>query len=296
MEKKAKFPQKLQAKEINFTTKTWLHEYMISTGAPQQAKGYFEKLINFFKYIKFQDKPFNELTESDIEDFVGVLIEAEYTESGINPFISQIIKFRDFLIKKYPETFRYDFLENVSELHFDVVIGDNEDNYFDLQTLSYVRNYIRNDIRLEYIVELILQLGIQKKELELCQPESADLTREMFVVDGSEKSFKDSPIISNLIVKILKEGKKRKISENIFNESLRKLSYHLLSHGVFKRKVTHSTLLNTHRMNHFTCSNCRRSFENISSNWVLAKTYQDDVYRIVCKVCKGEIQDENEHN
>lgn len=279
---KALFPKELLSEVIQKDNDHWMQEYFLSKNV---GKGYKDKLKNFFRYKKFAEKPFYEFTKKDIDDFIEVLIENNYTESGINPFLSAIREFKEYLIEKDPYHFHYFFLKDLKGEYF-YNQNQDKDRALNLETLCYIRNYIMKNSKTQYMFELIYQLGIEKQQLESCLPEYADLKLKASIVGDSNISFENSPYIEDLI-KEARQVENFKITYYMFSDHMKKLSLHLLTNGIYDKKILHSTILNTHRAYFLTCPNCGTVLENISENWVLAKTELSENYCLVCVRCKG---------
>lgn len=182
---KASFPKELLNDSIQIDTENWMKEYFSSKNI---EKGYKEKLINFFRYRKFENKSFNRFVKQDVNDFIDVLIDNNYSESGINPFLSAIREFKDYLIEKYPNLFEYYFLKDLKGLTF-YNPNRGTESPLKLKILSYIRNYIKNNINSSYMFELVYQLGIEKQQLDLCLPEYADFEQKAFISESSKISF-----------------------------------------------------------------------------------------------------------
>lgn len=291
--KKAKFPKELLADTIESNNQRWIDEFYRDKGL---TNSYYQSLKNFFRFIKFSNKPFSLFTLSDIYDYLEVMIENDYGVRRINGVLSFLASLKDFLIEKYPQTFSPHFLADISKIK----IENPDKKYFDykplnLIQLSYAREFMQQDLRIEYIFEIFYQLGIQKKQFNICSLKYAD--QETMVFRHKDTIIHYNEKIQELLSKIgaLNEFK---VDYTMISFYLNRLEEYLKSKGVYdqNKTLTYSDIQKTHERFFVSCPNCGRKNEMISKNWVLTKTNLDNEYFLVCSTCKGEPVNESETN
>src|SRR5258706_15944138 len=118
------FPKELMNNQMNESNKKWLDEYKSETNLD---KGYYQKIENFFRFRDYESMPFNIFTVSDIEKYVGVMVDKSYKEDTINALPGALSGFKNFLIAKHPTIFDKDFLANLPTRYFES--GDPSDAF-----------------------------------------------------------------------------------------------------------------------------------------------------------------------
>lgn len=282
---KASFPKELLNEFIEENNQNWINEYKTETNLD---KGYYQALENFFKFKKYEKKPFNLFTTTDVSDYIEIMIDNSYSENRIDAIISNISSFKKFVVEKHPEIFSAYHLKDLPNLK----IGNPEKKYKDSQSLNlvqlnHIKEFIKSDIRTEYIFEIFYQLNIQKRDIEVCSPKYADQQYKSF--KKRDKVIRYNDKIQELLTKIEKYPK-FKATYTMVNYHFNKIEQYLKAKGVYDldRKLNYLDISKTHESYFLKCPNCGSEYENISVNWVLAKVDFCDDFYIVCSKCKGE--------
>lgn len=280
------FPKELLGEQIEQSNKKWLDEYKKETSL---TKGYYQKIENFFKFLDYQNMPFNKFSVADIEKYIGIMVDSDYSEDTINALPGALSGFKSFLIGKYPNIFNNDFLLDLPSRYFD---GDNPSDAFvlSLNQINSIREFNRLDIINEYIFEVFFQLGIKKKEISICHPNNRHKEVSCFKsIDGKE--IKYNAKISQLLDK-LPESIEIKLSDVKVNYYLSKVTEYLKLKTppiyLKERKLNYSDLIKSHHRYIITCPCCEQLTENIAPSWVLAKTEFESDFRLACAECKGK--------
>ena len=82
------------------------------------------------------------------------------------------------------------------------------------------------------------------------------------------------------------------VTDDMSNKYLERITKNLIQEGNFYKDTNLNMfdIRETSKDFFLECPNCKRRLENVSRNWVLAKTDYDDDFRLVCCICKGEPQ------
>ena len=281
------FPQKVLSTEINENNQRWLQQYKEDNNF---AKGYFPKLERFFRYKEFSNIPFNEFTNKEIELFITVLEKNNFSIDTINAQINQVSGFRKYLIDKYPEKFPKDFLYNLPRFE---KTSESDAIILNLRQLNLIRKFNSRKLIYEYIFEMYFQNNIMKKEIYYCLPEYSSPTNYSFNYDNSFK-LKYNKVVSELLENVQKN--------NGINFTDSTITEYFKSVGIFLRNQKPSAFLMARPLNYsdieksrekylMLCPNCHRLTESKAHSWVLVKYNEEENYRLVCSVCKGESDD-----
>lgn len=282
---KATFPKELLKDEIEIKTQTWLEVYKSKTNFD---KGYYQKLENFFKFIKFTNKSFDQFEIHDIEEYLEVLYDNDYSVSLIDSLISNLSSFKTFLINEYPETFSQYFLSDILQLK----IGQKDKKYADSRPLTYrqltmTKLFIKSNIRTEYIFQVFYQLGIDKKDFHCCTPKNALRYERAFVKDNLRIEY--NSVIEELIERASRDSN-FKATPNMITDHLKSIQLYLSENNLLdpEQTITYNDVIKTHQKFFLKCPNCERKAESISNNWVLVITDYSDEMHLTCVDCKGQ--------
>lgn len=282
---KAVFPKKLLNNFMEENNEKWINEYRKDSNF---TKGYYQTLENFFKFKDYAKKPFNLFNTSDVSKYIEIMIENGFSINRIDYIISNINTFKKFLIEKHPDVFNENLLKDLLELK----MGKPEKKYIDTQPLNlvqlnYAKEYIKSNIRTEYIFEILYQLNIRKQDFEICLPQYAN--RENMIFKKKDKIIKYNSKIQELLSKI-NTVSNFKATFSMIPDHLTKIEQYLKIKGVYNenRTLTYFDISKTHEAYFIKCPNCGIEYENISSNWALAKVDFSNNYYLVCSKCKGE--------
>ncbi|MCZ7547664.1 MAG: hypothetical protein M5U11_00710 [Anaerolineales bacterium] len=281
---KPSFPKHLKLKEMEPTNKGW---FELFKGKTNYKPGYYQTIENFLKYSNYKDKPFNTFTLADVEDYIFVMWDNNYSSKRTDGVVATISSFKNFLIKN--SSFPPNFLDKVLSLQV------NESSVSDSEPLSLfqlhnIREYNNGSIVDEFIFEMYFQLGIDKQDLAICIPQNADNEKRCFRFKGKEIRYNQK--IEKLISKIQSvDGLATKI-KSIDYRYLKNVTTHLKSiDGAWQkeRALNYSDILKSHQVYMIKCPNvnCGELSENIQQNWVLVKQDFDTEYRLFCSQCKG---------
>ena len=216
------------------------------------------------------------------------MIESKFGTHRIDFIISDINSFKRFLIEKHPDIVSENLLKDLLELK----MGKPGKKYIDTQALNlvqlnYTKGFIKYNIRTEYIFEILYQLNIQKQDIKMCLPQYAD--KENMVFRKKDKVIKYNYKIQELLIKI-ETVPNFKATYAMITDHLDKIEQYLRIKGVYagNKKLSYLDIAKTHEAYFIKCPNCGMEYENISSNWALAKVDFSDNYYLVCSQCKGE--------
>jgi hypothetical protein len=267
------------------SNKGWFEKFKAKTN--HKSKGYYQTVEKFLKFSKYKDKPFNTFTLTDIEDYVYVMWDNNYSAKRTDGVVAAISSFKNFLIKNY--SFPQDFLSNVLTLQVNESSVPDSDPLTPLQ-LHYVREYNERNIVDEFIFEIYFQLGVDKKDLEICVPQNVDREKRCFHSEGKEIKYNEK--INQLMRKVEDVDGLETQVKSIDYRYLKKATTHLKEAGVWKkeRALNYSDILKSHEVYMLKCPNlsCGELTENLQQNWVLVKEEFDTEYRLVCSQCKGK--------
>lgn len=117
-------------------------------------------------------------------------------------------------------------------------------------------------------------------------PQYADKKNMIFEKDG--KIIRYNSKIQKLLFKIEKMPN-FKATYTMIYDHLQKIEEYLKIKGVYneKRQLRYLDISKTHEAYFIKCPNCGMEYENISSNWALAKVDFSNDYYLVCAKCKG---------
>ena len=278
------FPKELMNDHMNESNKKWLTEYKSETDLD---KGYYQKLENFFKFCDYENMPFNVFTVSDIEKYVGVMVDNNYKEDTINALPGALSGFKNFLIKKHPTIFSKNFLSDLPTRYFES--GDPSDA-FALSTtqINLIREFNKQNWIYEYIFEVYFQLGIKKKEIIVCHPNNSDKKRAFFKSpEGQEIKYNSK--IAQLLE--LQKDQDINLTQVIANYYLSKVTEFLRQQEPLvyekERTLNYLDIKKSHKKYVFSCPSCGQLTENNAKSWVLAKIEQGSDFRLACAECKG---------
>ena len=281
MPKKYEFPL---CQQLEPTTQKYFSEYKVIT---EFKEGYYQRLERLLKYLKFQDKPIDTYSLSDIEGLIISMWENGYKVKTTNAYIGALRGFRKFLIENC--SFTDDFLGGLEQYY----INDKttfECEPFSLKQLNLIREYNKSKPEFEFIFEVFFQLGIDKKDISICSPKNCDQSQKAFL-KGKKKIFYNTKI-SDLLHGDLEIAEIEKVGGNVDYFYFRQLTQFLVNEKMVYPsgdQITYSEILKSHDLYIIPCPNpnCRELTENISSNWVLVKSETDSDFRLFCKNCKG---------
>lgn len=245
----------------------------------------------FLKLKIFNNKPFNSFDINEIINFYDFLEKLPASPATINNYLNAIIKFRDYLIKKYPNDFPNLFLHEAGDLrHAPKELGQFEKIPLNYYQLSLIRKYPDTKPVTKYIFEIFFQLGIDKKDIEFCNSRNADFEKMEFRTDNDPIRY--NTVIQNMLLKYTEELADIELTVSKASSRFESLTNYLIknnANGKYTRErpLCYEDIRYTHSLFIFTCPNCNMKHENISSNWVLAKTEFEEEYRLVCNICKG---------
>jgi len=279
---KPSFPKDLMCDEMEPSNRNWFEKYRRQTKHPI---GYYQTIENFLRYSKYKDKPFDTFVIADIEDYVLVLWENDYSTARSNGVIGAISGFRNFLIENC--SFPKDFLDNLSTLRVNAKTS-SDSTPLTLNQLKHIREYNKINITDEYIFEVYFQLGIDKQDLSICVPKNKNIAERCFVHNTKKISYNAK--VAELFDKIKNEKELKLKISNVDYHYFKKVTDHLRSvEGLYNkvRQLNYSDILKSHDLYIFKCPNCGEFSENISKNWVLARMESDQDYRLDCFQCKG---------
>jgi hypothetical protein len=290
---KAVFPKELLNNYIEDNNENWINEYKKDTN---YKESYYQTLENFFRFKKYARKPFNLFNSSDVGEYVETMIENRFGTNRIDAIISNLSGFKKYLIEKHPDIFSDSLLNDLYELK----MGKPEKKYSDAQALnliqlSYTKEFIKNNIRTEYIFEIFYQLNIRKQDIHICTPENADRKNMVFRKNGTTIKYNNT--IQRLLSKI-DQIPDFKATYSMVTDHFSRIEDYLKIKGVFSnnRKLSYLDIAKTHEAFFIKCPNCGVEYENISSNWSLAKVNFSEEYYLVCLKCKGEPYNEHIEN
>ena len=258
-------------KEIASHNKLWLEKYQTESN---NRKEYYPDVQEFLEFCAHNnDKEVQYIDRTDADLYITTL--KEYTNSSftINRRLSALAGFRNFLRSQYPQEFGEEFLSDLPP-HERTDENPKDIRALSLEQVSYIRKYNRRYLKDEYIFELFFQLGIDNNDLIAC---------------------KFPRIRTAQVDEIIKKVPKGEVVEGTINSYFTKITKHLKKQGKYdenRRSINSYDLAESHQAYFLKCPNCRRTFENIAENWVLARVKFDeagyqDKYRIVCAQCKG---------
>lgn len=279
------FPKELMNDTLNESNKQWLDEYKNETNL---TKGYYQKIENFFKFRDFQNLPFNIFTVSDIEKYVGIMVDNNYTEDTINSLPGALSGFKNFLIVKHPTIFSKDFLSDLPTRYFDD--SDPSDAFaLSVTQINLIREFNKQNWGNEYIFEIYFQLGIKKKEISICHPSNSDKKHSCFK-SPNEKEIKYNAKIAQLL-ESAPQNQVLKLNEVSVNYYLLRVADHLKQQMppayLKERPLNYLDIKKSHQKYVFACPSCGQLTENNARSWVLAKTGQEPDFRLACSECKG---------
>jgi len=282
---KAVFPKALMGDHINESNRKWLDDYKNET---DKDPGYYQKIENFFRFRDYRDLPFNTFTKSDVDKYIGIMVDNDYTADTINVIPGALSGFKSFLIAKYPSNFNKDFLSDLPSRYFDE--GNPSDAFaLSLTQINLLREYNRQNYQNEYIFEIYFQLGIKKKAIVFCQPNNSDEEHSCFKLpNGNEIRYNAK--IAELIIR-LPRNQPLKLTDVTVNYYLIKVTEYLRKQSspayLRERVLNYSDLIKSHQKYIFACPSCGQLTENNAESWVLAKVRQMSDFRLACAVCKG---------
>lgn len=286
---KALFPKELTNHTMEENNHSWLREYKTKNNF---GKGYFQQLENFFKFVRYEKKPFNLFILDDVYSYIEVMIENEFSESRINMLVSNLSAYRNFLVDQYPEHFSINFLKNINDLRLD----QPEKKYAESQALNYnqleiTKKYIKSNLRTEYIFQIFYQLGIDKKDFDICSPKNAVIESQTFQKNNRQITY--NHCISEILNKI-NSVPNFKATPHMIRDHLKSIELYLKEQKAIdtSRSITYNDIIKTHERFFVTCPNCGKNRESISNNWVLVKTQHGDTLHLCCSDCKGMINDD----
>lgn len=278
------FPKELMNDHMNESNKKWLDEYKSETDL---GKGYYQKIENFFRFRDYESKPFNVFTVSDVEKYVGVMVDNNYKEDTINALPGALSGFKNFLITKYPTIFGVDFLSNLPTRYFEN--GDPSDAFaLSVTQINLIREFNKQNWVYEYIFEIYFQLGIKKKEITVCHPKNNDEKQACFKSPEGEGIKYNSKI-----AQLLEIQKKRdvNVTQVVANYYLSKVTDFLRQQVPpayeKERTLNYLDIKKSHQKYVLTCPSCGQLTENNAKSWVLAKAEQEPDFRLACFECKG---------
>ncbi len=278
------FPKNLMNNRINESNKKWLDEYKSETDL---NKGYYQKIENFFMFRDYKDMAFNTFTVSDIEKYVGVMVDNNYKEDTINTLPGALSGFRNFLVSKHPTIFSKDFLSNLPTRYFEK--GDPSDAFvLSVYQIDLIREFNKQNWKYEYIFEIYFQLGIKKKEIIVCHPNNRDMKRSCFRSSEGQE-IKYNAKIAQLL------DKQRNQDTNLTQV---KANYYFLKVTDYlrqqkpkayekERMLNYLDIKKSHQKYIIVCPSCGQLTENNAQSWVLAKTKRMPDFRLACTECKG---------
>lgn len=282
---KAIFPKELLCNEINEINKTLLNDYKKETNF---SRGYYQKLEKFFKFIGYQNLPFNSFTKANVERYIEVMVDNNFSEDTINTLFGALSGYKNFHIKKNPSLFRKDFLFDLP-INFFKNVKPSDAFAFNQIQLNLIREYNRQKFQNEYIFEIFFQLGIKKKDLAICKPENHD--RQSFCFrTANGKEIRYNIHIADILERV-PEDQELKLTEMVTNYYLIKVTefFRQQTPPVYfkERPISYSDIIKSHKKYILNCPFCGQFNENVAKNWVLIKTEQNAGYRLVCSQCKG---------
>ena len=288
---KAVFPKELLNNFIEEHNQNWINEYIENT---KFDKGYYQALENFFKFKRYEKKPFNLFTNYDVSEYIETMIDNKFGTNKINSIISNINSFKKFLIEQHSDIFSEHLLNDLLELKMDIPEKKYIKNQpLNLVQLNYTKEFIKQDIRAEYIFEIFYQLKIQKQDIEICSPKYAN--KENMTFKRKNKTINYNNKIQELLIKIEKFSDfKDSYSIPMVNYYLDKIEQYLRIKGLYNvdKKLNYLDIAKTHEAFFIKCPNCGNEFESVSTNWALAKVDFGDNLFLVCSKCKGEPHNE----
>ena len=226
----------------------------------------------------------------DITNFIGILDRLNQKTSQKNNYISAANAFRVFLLEQHPDLFDPSFLDGLISLKKQ---SDSSPERIALNPdqLFLIRKYA--DVKPKpltiYIFELYFQLGIQKKDIQYCTVQNADLEKMEFRKD--KNVIKYNNVIQNLLLKYRNELKDANLSASSASDKFETLTSWLIKNNAagqyFDSPLCWEDVNFSHSLYILTCPVCQRKHENIASNWVLVKTEIENEYRLACVQCKG---------
>jgi len=286
MKKRGKFPKELLCDEINESNRRWLDEYKAEA---ELKTGYYQKIENFFRFRDYQNKPFNTFTVSDVEKYLGVMVDSDYAANTINTIPRALSGFKKFLISKHSSLFSKDFLADLPSSYFD---KSNGSDFFalSLTQINLIREYNKRNILDEYVFEIYFQLGIDKQDITICHPDNTNEKRSHFIVPNG-KDIRYNAKIAGLLEKLPKNNDIR-LSAVIADSYLPKVTDYLRQQEPpaynRERNLNYSDLEKSHKKYIIKCPSCGQLTENISQNWILAKLESDPDLRLACFECRGK--------
>jgi hypothetical protein len=283
---KAIFPKELLSNEMEEHNKDWLQDYKSKISHDNNV--YYKRIKELFRFHSFEHKPFNYFTQTDLEDYVLAMWDNGYSIETSNVLVPALREFINFLEKDYSGVLPPGFLERLEKLRARV----NEDHQFKTLPLiptqiEFIRKHNERNINDEYIFELIFQLRIPSNKLKDCHPRFRNENQKRFVPE-KRKSFEYNNKIASLLDK-LGEDKTLILSISKLQSWLFRINRELKQNGLWskERDLVYSDLVASHDKYVMKCPSCGEFTENISNDWVLVRSGEDEDYRLVCLHCKG---------
>lgn len=270
MTPKSVLPEPLR-KEISSHNKVWFDKYQTESN---NRKEYYPNIQEFLEFCACNnDKEMHFIDRNDVDLYVATLRKYTDSPSTINRRLSVLAGFGKFLRSQYPRVFGERFLSDLPP-HEHTDKNPTDIKALSLEQLSHIKKYNHRSVKDQYIFELFFQLGIDKNDLIECKFPSTRNTQ---------------------LDEIIKKVPPGEVTEGTINSYFTRVTKHLKKQGVYqenRRSINSYDLAESHKAYFLKCPNCKRTLENITKNWVLAKAkfdnanYQDE-YRIVCVQCKG---------
>lgn len=258
------------------------------------------RLMDFISYKKIAKIPLSRFSIADVDDYASILISLKWSASEVHNLISYLNSFKDYLIMAYPNEFGIQYLSTLNELRDRYQKPPKKERALNLAQLGCIRKILKDNPKFRkhrYVFEVYFQLGILKNELQYCTPQNLDKSEETWFF---KKPDGDKIKLNDFMKQLVTEYQNNQETEYMENNTtvtlyLKQISEELRAQGYFPfdSNLVLDDIKKTRKHFFMTCPNCGEPFESFADNWVLAKAETDSDYHLVCKVCKGEPQDEN---
>lgn len=274
--------------EISDENSVWFEAYSENHPIGPTPKVKVGKIL---RYKEINQISIQDFSLKEIREFKDMMEERTYKPSGIEPYIRNFSGFAKFLREnhkdEFPETFLLNINDVINELDEEKNALGTSDKSLSPMQINLIRKYNKENgtVYDEYIFEVFFQLGIQGKELQLCQPKFQHPNKPCFTPQKGNNIFYNT-VISTILKKI------KEVDEDELAKKIRNVRYYFEDVSEYvDGKVNATSLKASHLAYFLLCPSCKEKTENVEENWVLVRTEFDEGHRLYCVKCKGKNND-----